>query len=139
MTIRKTATLGALAVLGSTTLAVAQAPAARPATPPATTPAPTASAPVNASLGGAARNAATSAAAARAAFDAKVKASEATCKAKGPLYSYKPPHAVGDAIPGNPGMFYTSHFSGSCRRLVTARQIEALQAAGMLAAGARAN
>lgn len=76
------------------------------------------------------RNVATSAVAAKQAADAAATARGTACKAKGALYVWKPPHSVGE--PDGKGGFYTTNFGGSCRAMVSGKQMEALRAAGLL-------
>lgn len=110
-----------LALSAMSALAQSQ-PAATPATgatPPrpataATAPTP---APVGAVTTSGARgsNIAATAADARTMANARVQAKELACRAKGAIYTFKPPHNVGDARPG--GGFYTTNSGGSCRAM----------------------
>lgn len=107
-----------LSVSTVTAFAQATTPAARPATAPtapvAAAPATPVAVPVGIRpAGSVARNVAATQADARSQFQAKLTARQQTCGAKGALYEFVPPHAVGDANPA--GGFYTSNNNGGCR------------------------
>jgi pyruvate/2-oxoglutarate dehydrogenase complex dihydrolipoamide acyltransferase (E2) component len=99
------------------------APAVRPAQP---VPVPGIGAPV----GSIARNVAATPDAARIAYQRNLALKQTECQGKGPLYKYTAPHVAGDS--DGKGGFYTNNTSGSCRRIVTAAQMQALQAAGLI-------
>jgi hypothetical protein len=81
-------------------------------------------------VGSIAKNVAASPDAAKATYLRNLAAKQADCQGKGALYRYTAPHAAGDS--DGKGGFYTNNSSGSCRRIVTAAQMQALQAAGLL-------
>jgi pyruvate/2-oxoglutarate dehydrogenase complex dihydrolipoamide acyltransferase (E2) component len=95
-------------------------PAVRPAQPVG----------VGAPVGSIARNVAATPDAARIAYQRNLALKQTECQGKGPLYKYTAPHVAGDS--DGKGGFYTNNTSGSCRRIVTAAQMQALQAAGLI-------